>query len=95
MKPGGGGSDGAGDFGVRGLVGIDVGRIKIGSALGLTRLQYVGRERRSAKGLEVELFHERTHDQLAAGDGFFDTEKRESRCGPPDKANLLQWSSNP
>ena len=82
MEPGGGGSDGAGDFGVRGLVGIDVGRIKIGPALGPARLQDVGRERRSTKSLEVELFHERTHDQLAAGDGFFDTEKRESRCGP-------------
>ena len=82
MEPGGGGSDGAGDFGVRGLVGINVGRIKIGPALVPARLQDVGRERRSAKGVEVELFHERTHDQLASGDGFFDTEKGESRWGP-------------
>ena len=82
METGGGGSDGARDFGVRGLVGIGVGRIKIGPALGPARLQDVGRERRSAKGVEVELFHERTHDQLASGDGFFDTEKGESRWGP-------------
>ena len=75
MEPGGGGSDGARNFGVRGLVGINVGRIKIGPALVPARLQDVGRERRSAKSVEVELFHERTHDQLAAGNGFFHPEQ--------------------
>lgn len=81
MKPGGGGSDGAGDFSVRGLVGIDVGGNKIGPALVLARLEDVRRERRTAKGVQVELFHERTHNQLAARDGFFNTEKRGGRWG--------------
>ena len=81
MESGGGGSDGAGDFSVRGLVGIDVGGIKIGSTLVLARLEDVRRERRAAKGVQVELFHERTHNQLAAGDGFFNTEKGGGRWG--------------
>ena len=75
MEPGGGGGDGAGNFGVRGLVGIDVGGIKIGPALGLARLQDIGRERRSTEGVEIELFYEGTHNQLAAGDGFFHAEQ--------------------
>ena len=81
MEPGGGGSDGARDFSVRGLVGINVGGIKIGSTLSLARLEDVGRKRRTAKGVQVKLFHERTHNQLAAGDGFFNTEKRGGRWG--------------
>ena len=81
MEPGGGGSDGAGDFSVRGLVGIDVGGIKIGATLVLARLEDVRRERRATKGVQVELFHERTHNQLAAGDGFFNTEKGGGRWG--------------
>jgi hypothetical protein len=81
MEPGGGGSDGAGDLGVGGLVGSDVGGIKIGLALGLARLEDVGRERRAAKSLQIELFRERTHNQLAAGDGFFNTEKGGGRRG--------------
>ena len=74
MKPGGGGSDGAGDLGVGGLVGSDVGGIKIGPALGFARFQNIGGKRRAAKSVQVELFHERAHNQLAAGDGFFNTE---------------------
>jgi len=81
VEPSRGGSDGAGDFGVGGLVSLDVGWVEIGPALGLARLQDIGRERRSAEGGEVEPFHERTHNQLAAGDGFLDTEKRGSWWG--------------
>ena len=82
MESGGGCGHGAGNFGVGGLVGGEVGRIEIRQALPLAGLQDVGGEGRAAKRFKVELFHERTHDQLAAGDGFFDTEKRESRWGP-------------
>jgi len=81
VEPSRGGSDGARLFRVGGLVSLDVGWVEIGLAVGFTGFEDIGRERRAAKGGEVELFHERTHNQLAAGDGFLNTEKREGRWG--------------
>jgi len=79
VKSGSGSGDGAGFFGVGGLVGCNVGGVEIGLAVGFTGFEDIGRERRAAESLEVELFHQGTHNQLAAGDGFLNTEKGRGR----------------
>ena len=75
MQPGGRGGDRAGNFSVGGLVGLDVGRIKIRAALGPPGFQNVRREGGATEGWEIKFFDQGAYDQLASRDGFFDAQQ--------------------